>query len=189
MAESSTSGLTRILGKTLGGQSGISETYQYSQEWDMDDRKRLDAIRLNISKVSSQEWINNEDGKEDHAVEEDWLNRRETIENLQVKKEDLANTKRQIEFSGIKEDSKLQDLNIHEATLSQSTNVTASEEGRNSFALSDVVNRGKGTKARKDYTTADIIYKIQALEFVDLREQLYRKFDPFFKYSKGRTCL
>lgn len=32
MAESSSGGLTRILGKTLGGQSGISETYQYSSQ-------------------------------------------------------------------------------------------------------------------------------------------------------------
>lgn len=67
--------------------------------------------------------------------------------------------------------------------------MTATEESRNSFAHSDVVNRGGGTKSRKDYSIADVIYKIQSLEFVDLREQLYRKFDPFFRYEKGRACL
>lgn len=91
-------------------------------------------------------------------------------------------------FSDIQESSKLQDLNIHEVTLNQSSNVTASEDMRSSYGVSDVVNRGSGTKARKDYTTADIIYKIQSMEFVDLREQLYRKFDPFFRYEKGRSC-
>lgn len=71
MNESSTSGLTRILGKTLGGQSGISETYRYSQDWDMDDRKRLDAIQLKLNRVSSLRWINTETGEEDHSIEED----------------------------------------------------------------------------------------------------------------------
>lgn len=229
-SESNMAGLTRILGKTLGGQSGISETYQYSSQWDANDRKRLDAIKLELARVSSLEWTNPETGKEDHMEDQDWLKQTESVENARIKREtglppgatleetlEYEKTMKQKWFeadkkaalTGIKEDTKLrtqfsgtekeekalvdsmeaQDLNIHEATISQSTNVTASEEAKNSLSYSDTVNRGKGNKSRKDYSIADVIYKIQSLEFVDLREQLYRKFDPFFKYEKSRPCL
>lgn len=185
MSEASNAGLVRILGKTLGGNSGVSETYSYTQDWEMDDRKKLDAIKLNISKVARDSHSGKETGEADHDIEEEWLKKHEPLETLEIVKNDLSRTKKDITFSEVREESRIGDLNIHEVSLTQSTNVTASETGSNSFSLFDSVNRGKGTKERSEFMMAEAAFRIQGLELVDIREQLYRRFDPLFTYHKS----
>lgn len=79
-------------------------------------------------------------------------------------------------------------MSIHEARLAQSSNLTSSQVGVNTFSFSEGVNKGGGTKGRIEYTTANNVYKIQAIEFVDIREQFYRRFDSLFVWAKNKKC-
>lgn len=146
----------------------------------------MDAVNFNPTKVSSVEYKSLETGQEDHAIEEDWMKKNESLDTLVIKKKEID--KKAVEFNKSVESLGTTNMSIHEATINQSSNLTAAQGSSNVFAFSDGLNRGQGIKGRSDYTTASNIYKIQAVEFVDIREQLYRKLDPFFSYVRPKRC-
>lgn len=187
MSEGVSNSLTRILGKTLGGNSGLSEVYDFAADWDAIDRKRLDSVKFNPAKVAKLEYTNTETGEEDHAIEPDWMKKNEALESQIIAKEGSEN--KAVEFKTDVDSLGLTNMSIHTATLNQTSNLTAAQGSTNTFAFGEGVNRGKGVKGRSEYIMANSIYKIQAMEFVDIREQLYRKFDPFFAYVKPKQCL
>lgn len=186
MGETTSSGLARVLAKTLGGKSGLSEVYDFASDWDAVDRKRLDAVKFKPIKLSKLEYKNSETGEEDHAVEKDWMKQNESLENLIITKQESEN--KAVEFNSDIGSLGTANMSIHEASLSQSSNLTASQNNINTFSFSEGVNKGGGTKARIEYTTASNVYKIQAIEFVDIREQFYRRFDSLFVWAKNKKC-
>lgn len=155
----------------------------------MNDRKRLDAIKLNISRPAEVEYQSLETGQEDHAMPlKDWLDKKEPVEAIQAKKDCMTAMDRTIKFAMTREESTINEMNIHTATLGHDTSITATEEGRSTFGLNDAVARGKGTKSRKDYVLADAIRQIQTMQFVDTREEFYKKFDSLFSYVRPKQC-
>lgn len=187
--DASSGNLVRTIARTVGGEGGNNRAYDYVEEWDTVDKARLDNMTL---EKNSKPTFSTETGQEDDTRGENeqekttWIDKKENLDSytstrdktLGITAKFLASTKGESASS----------ILLHDIYASQSSNATTGESGTQGTTFVDGLRRQGHTTTRERIILADAINNIKDIDFMDIREKIYKKLDALFIYRK-KTCL
>lgn len=191
MNENETSNVVRAIGRTVGGDGGLNRAYDYSSEWDRADRQRLDKMKLNQVDIKSTGETGEEDdtrgsNEEESKKKEKWLEQAERLEKLNIERPNL--TKLMPKFSDDHIEVEERKLTLFDVTVNHSTNSTIGQNVKGGLTFIDGLRRQNYDTLREKLILAEAINNIHNIEFIDVREKIFKKLDALFVYSK-KSCL
>lgn len=182
--------LVKSLARTLGGDGGINRTYDYSSDWDRIDRAKLDNLKIDKEKIPA---VPTETGQEDDTRGTDeeeqkksWIDKDERLDRKYLNR-GRAQINESSFSKGNLEIPLEQKIGIFDVTINHSTNATTGETAVSGNTFIEALKRQNYETTRERIILADAINNIHNIEFIDVREKIYKKLDPLFIH-RGKKC-
>lgn len=180
--------LIKNIGRNISGQGGTNRDADYGAMWDKADRDRLDKVQI---KRNDRKLLTTETGEEDDtrgAEEEEkidlsnikkFIAKEERLDHVQARRkgDERPVVTLQDNYQEIQE----KNIDLFDLSLHHQTNATVSDNAVSQDTFIEANKRQGFFTLRQKYVIADTINSLQNVEFPDIREKLYKLFDPLFR--------